>query len=113
MTELLEIVLQCHKICHSVKIIFGIKVKSSYFMVYVEKRIFPPLCFPFMYLFLGTVFFLLPPKSIDWFNFQNTMSSFLSPNVHFLDRVDGRTWREGNLTQARGDFFSILGKFQF
>lgn len=88
MIELWEIVLQYRKICHSVKNIFGLRVKSPYFIVFLEKMMLPQL-FPFY--ISQHCFSLPPPKSIDWFNFQNTMSSsFLSPDVRFLDRVDGR-----------------------
>lgn len=61
-------------------------MKSMYFIVYPEKRMFSQLYFPFMYLFLSTVSLFVLPSSLTGLTFK-IPSSFLSPDVHFLDRV--------------------------
>lgn len=60
MIELWEIVLQYKKICLSIKDIFGLRMESAYFIVYLEKKMFPQLCF-FFYIFLSQHFLLPSP----------------------------------------------------
>lgn len=83
MIELWEIVLHYRKICHSVKNIFGLRAKSPYFIVFLEKMMLPRLCFPFTYLSTVSLFLLPSPL---------TGLTFRIPRRHLFFLLMSTSW---------------------